>query len=38
MKRKRWIIFFMIVSGVIGVLFQFVFRVSDKAWDTERYI
>lgn len=28
----------MVISGAIGVLFQFVFRAEDKAWDTERYV
>lgn len=38
MKRKRWLIFFMLVSGGIGILFQFVFRREDKQWDADRYI
>lgn len=29
----------MLISGVIGVLFQFVFRAGgDKQWDADRYI
>jgi len=30
MKRKRWLIFFMLLSGAIGILFQFVFRAQNK--------
>ena len=38
MKRKRWLIFFMLISSAIGILFQFVLRKEDKQWDADRYI
>lgn len=38
MRRKLWLIVFLVLSGGIGVLFQFVFRNETSGWNPERIV